>query len=60
MTPVVVSRRMPAEQRARLREALLGLAGDAQGTRLLAPLRIERFAPPPAHLFDSAFEVVRP
>lgn len=60
MTPVVVSRRLPEAQRARLREVLLGLAGDPQGARLLAPLRIERFAPAPAGLFDSAYEVVQP
>lgn len=60
MTPVVVSRRLTADQRAALRNALLGLADDEAGARLLAPLRIERFAAAPDHLFDSAYEVVQP
>lgn len=60
MTPVVVSRRLPEAQRTQLRQALLSLSGDAQGAQLLAPLRIEHFAPAPVGLFDSAYEVVRP
>lgn len=59
MTPVVVSKRLAPEERAKLRDVLLGLATDPQGTTLLGPLRIDGFAAPPPGLFDSAYDVVR-
>lgn len=60
MTPVVASRRLPPEARARLREVLLGLATDPGGAALLKPLRIDRFEVPPAGLFESASEMLEP
>lgn len=59
MTPVVVSRRLPEEERARLREVLLGLAADPQGQALLGPLRIDGFTVATPGLFDSAYDVVQ-
>ncbi len=58
MTPVVVSKRLAPEARARLREVLLGLSTDPEGPSLLSPLQIDRFTAPTPGLFDSAYDVV--
>jgi phosphonate transport system substrate-binding protein len=60
MMPVVVSKRLPAEMRDRLREALLALADDPLGAEALRAIELERFAPPPPGLYDTAFAVMEP
>jgi phosphonate transport system substrate-binding protein len=58
MTPVVASRRLAPEARAKLREVLLGLSADESGVAALKTLRIDRFAVAPPGLFDSATDVL--
>lgn len=56
--PVVVSTRLPAEMRARIREVLLGLDRDPETAETLRLLHIDRFAVPPLRLYDAATVVV--
>lgn len=52
--PVVASRsRVDPARRASLKRALLDMHADPLGARVLADLRFDRFAPPPAGLFDG-------
>ncbi len=52
--PIVVSKRLPAAMRARLREVLLGLHRDADAAASLRLLRFDRFAAPAPHLYADA------
>lgn len=52
--PVVVSTRLPPEQRQRLRAVILGLDRDPVGAAALKTLRFDRFASPRAGLYASA------
>lgn len=45
MGPLVASRRVPAELRAKLREVLLGLANDPAAAKELGVIRVGRFVP---------------
>lgn len=56
--PVVASPRLDRETRERLQAVLLRLAADPEAAAALATVGIERFAPAPAHLFDSAERVM--
>jgi phosphonate transport system substrate-binding protein len=56
--PVVVSTRLPAEERERLREVLLGLAADREGAQALEVLGIDGFTVPPPGLYATAARVV--
>lgn len=56
--PVVVSTRLPAQERERLRRVLIDLAHDPEGAAALEVLRIEGFVEPPASLYESAARVV--
>lgn len=58
MMPVVVSTRLPPEERARLRRVLLDLSRDPDGAAALETLHIDGFTEAPAGLFDSAAEVL--
>jgi len=51
--PVVVSPKLPPDHREEIAHALLTFADDAEGKAALARLGIDRFARPPAHLYDS-------
>jgi phosphate/phosphite/phosphonate ABC transporter binding protein len=52
--PIVVSKRLPAATRARLREVLLGLHRDPDAAASLRLLRFDRFAEPSSHLYADA------
>jgi phosphonate transport system substrate-binding protein len=52
--PIVVSTRLPAAARARLREVLLRLHEDPDGAASLELLRFDRFAEPAPHLYAGA------
>lgn len=52
--PVVVSTRLPAATRARLREVLLGLDRDPASAATLRRLRFDRFAEPSPGLYAAA------
>lgn len=52
--PIVVSKRLPAATRARLREVLLGLHRDPDAAASLRLLRFDRFAEPSPHLRADA------
>lgn len=58
LMPLVASTRLEPEQRARLRNVLVGLSEDDEGGAALRILEIDRFAPPPPGLFDSAARVL--
>lgn len=58
MMPVVASTRLPAGLRGRIREALLGLSGDADADAALQAVRLERFVLPPPGLYATAVSVV--
>ncbi len=55
--PVVVSPKLPEKHREEIAHALLTFADDAEGKAVLARLGIERFARPPAGLYDSVREM---
>jgi len=55
--PVVVSPKLPADHREKIARALLTFADDAEGKAALARLGIDRFARPPADLYDSVREM---
>lgn len=52
--PVVVSKRLPASMRARLREVLQGLHRDPDGAASLKLLRFDRFAEPAPDLYATS------
>jgi phosphonate transport system substrate-binding protein len=54
MMPIVASKSVPAEQRARIREQLLRLHEDPDARVAMSFLHIERFVLAPAGLYDSA------
>jgi phosphonate transport system substrate-binding protein len=54
MMPVVVSTRLPAQLRAKLRSVLFALRDDPEGLEALRVLKIDGFAQPTAGLFDGA------
>jgi phosphonate transport system substrate-binding protein len=56
--PIVVSKRVPASVRARLREVLLGLDRDPEAAESLKLLRFERFAVPSPQLYAAAAQLV--
>jgi phosphonate transport system substrate-binding protein len=56
--PVVVSTRLPPEQRARLRTVILGLDRDPEGAATLKLLRFDRFASPSPGLYASAAQIL--
>ncbi len=56
--PVIVSKRLPAERRAKMRAVLLTLQDDPEGAPALRVVGFERFAPPTPHMFDSAAVVM--
>jgi phosphonate transport system substrate-binding protein len=56
--PVVVSTRLPPEERLRLRRVLIDLAHDPEGAAALEDLHIEGFTEPRAGLYDAAALVV--
>ena len=55
--PVVVSPKLPADHREKIARALLTFADEPEGKAALARLGIDRFARPPAHLYDSVREM---
>jgi phosphonate transport system substrate-binding protein len=58
MMPVVVSSRLPAETRERLRRIFLDLASDPDGAAVLDALHMEGFGIAPPGLFDSAMSAI--
>lgn len=58
--PVVVSTRIPPEERTRIRGALLALHLDAEGAEVLSILHVDRFEVPASDLYDSAASFVEP
>lgn len=56
--PIVISKRVPANVRARLRDVLLSLHHDPDAAASLELLRFERFAVPPPHLYSSAAQLL--
>jgi phosphonate transport system substrate-binding protein len=60
MMPVVVSTRLPPEERSRLRRVLLDLSRDPDGAAALETLHIDGFAEAAPGLFDTAAEVLAP
>jgi phosphonate transport system substrate-binding protein len=56
--PVVASKALPAETRARLRDALFSLASDPEGAKALRVLAIDGFVAPRPGLYASAERVV--
>ncbi len=55
--PVVVSPKLPPDHRRKIARALLTFADEPEGKAALARLGIDRFARPPAHLYDSVREM---
>lgn len=56
--PIVVTTRVSAPLRARLREVLLTLHDDPEAAELMRVLRFERFVVPPPELYDGAAAVI--
>ncbi len=56
--PVVVSTRLPPEQRQRIRAVILGLDRDPDGAAALKILRFDRFALPRPGLYASAAQLL--
>lgn len=56
--PIVVSKRVPAAVRARLREVLLALHRDPDAAASLRLLRFDRFAAPTPHLYSAAAQLL--
>jgi phosphonate transport system substrate-binding protein len=55
VAPVVVSTRLPAERRAAIRDALLGLHEDPSARAALHLVGFDRFAPPGPDMYRDAF-----
>jgi phosphonate transport system substrate-binding protein len=60
LMPVVVSTKLPAEIRVRLRQVLLDLSKDPEAAAALRAVNIERFAVPTPGLYDAAAAAVGP
>jgi phosphonate transport system substrate-binding protein len=56
--PIVVSRRLPASTRARVRDVLLGFHRDTEGAASLRMLRFDRFAEPKPNLYAAAAQIL--
>jgi phosphonate transport system substrate-binding protein len=59
VAPLVVPTSMPAAVREPLKRALMEMAGDSQGSLILAGLGIDRFQEPPAGIYAETLELFR-
>ena len=57
--PFAARRSLPRAEFDALRHALLGMAGDAEGTRLLKELNLDGFEPGESRLFDGIARMVK-
>lgn len=57
--PFVADDSMPVAEFDRLREALIGMAGDAHGRELLVKMNLDGFAPPQPEIYRPVREMVR-
>ena len=59
MPPIVVPRQIDPDLKQQLLSVLLHMDADAEGRKVLASLRIDRFVVPDDALFDSVREASR-